>query len=134
MCLVKKSIEFHVTAPTFGEVLAIRLTQCSNSRIPVFGAGLSAVITVTIIKTGLFCHLKVPSFLTKRALVERQEIVIPITVGVRTHIWVPPCWPHYADIGRFPCVRVLHKKRVRLVFDAGNDFFSLPHPITSRIA
>jgi hypothetical protein len=68
-----------------------------------------------------------------RALVERQEIVVPIAVGVGPQIGRPTYWSHDAHVGSFPGVGVDNKERIGLGIDAGDHLLARPFPARNRI-
>jgi hypothetical protein len=69
----------------------------------------------------------------KAALVEREEIVVPVAVGVGPNIWHAACGADDADVGTLAGVRVDHEECVGLRINALDDLLARPPPARSGI-
>jgi hypothetical protein len=70
----------------------------------------------------------------ERALIEREQIVVPVSVSVGTDIRRLAGDADDADIGTFAIVWVGDKKGVATRVDARDDFLARPFPSGGRIA
>jgi hypothetical protein len=62
-----------------GKVITVRLSQSVHSGIAVFFSRLPIIVTVPIVKTGLFCHRSVPFSFSARTGHRKT----PTTVAIR---------------------------------------------------
>jgi hypothetical protein len=67
------------------------------------------------------------------ALIQGQEVVIPVAVGVRAQVRRAPCGADDTDIGTPAGVGIEHKERVRPGIDAANHILPSPFPSRARI-
>src|SRR5579859_4547325 len=69
----------------------------------------------------------------ERALVQRQQIVIPVAVGVSSHVGRSPCRTNDTDVGPLTCAGIKNEKRIRPCFDTRDHLFTSPFPPGLRI-
>jgi hypothetical protein len=73
--------------------------------------------------------LQLPS--NERALVQRQKIVVPIPISVRSNKWSLASLTNHSNFGAFTIARINHEKSIRARFDARYDL--LPRPLPPRV-
>jgi hypothetical protein len=68
------------------------------------------------------------------ALIERQQIVVPNAISIRTQVRRMPCGAHDADIGPRSGPWINNKESIALRVDALDHLFARPRPTRFRIA
>jgi hypothetical protein len=66
--------------------------------------------------------------LAQGALVQRQQIVVPLTIRVSANIRGFARLTDHADISALPVSRVQHEERIGLGLNALDHLFPRPHP------